>query len=96
VSRVATSKSQNWLLWFTEVDRQNSRATYGGGHEFSKDFAFTPDWIAANCTRCGQFFATRYGKETGPFNTTGAWSVSRCDDALAVYAERETKEEVTK
>jgi hypothetical protein len=96
VSRVATSKSQNWLLWFTEVDRQNSRATYGGGHEFSKDFAFTPDWIAANCTRCGQFFASRYGKETGPFNTDGAWSVSRCDDALAVYAERETKEEVTK
>jgi hypothetical protein len=93
VSRVATSKSQNWLLWFTEVDSQNGQPR---GHEFSKDFAFTPDWIAANCTRCGQFFAARYGKETGPFNTTGARNVIRCDDALAIDAERETKEEVTK
>ena len=91
MSRIATSKSQEWLLWFTNIDSMNNG---GKNHEFTKDFVFTPGFIAANCTRCGQGFQGRYGKEVGPYDwEKGAWMVIRCDDALAINAERETKEE---
>lgn len=87
MSRIATSKSQNWLLWFTNIDSMN-----GGGknHEFTKDFVFSSGFIAANCARCGQGFQGKYAKEIGPYDwEKGAWMVIRCNDALATDAEIE-------
>lgn len=88
------SKSQNWLLWFTGIDALNNG---GKNHQFTKEFVYTPGFIAANCARCGQGFQGRYGKEVGPYDwQNGAWEVIRCNDALAIDAEREMREEQAK
>ena len=82
------SKAQNWHFWFNTVEMLNAK-----GHQVSKDFTFDRDFIAAICTRCGQAFRSRYGKEVGPYDTRGAFDFIGCDTAVAIDAERETEEE---
>lgn len=85
------SKAQNWHFYFNEIEMLNAK-----GHEMPEKFAFERSFIIATCKRCGQAFRSRYGAEVGPYDTKGARDFIGCDNALAIDAGRETKEEVTK